>query len=411
MFTRLEIANWKQYRSVDIQFHPRLTILTGANGSGKTTILNLLSRHFGWNFSELSTPAIDDKSGIFRFFTRWFKTPEESTTTKIGSLQYGNGNKAELHVPAANSAQYNVEIRGQQAIEGFNIPSHRAVFVYAPVEQISTRPRLRRDAFSLVSDSLRSRLQGGGGRLGNFHIKETLIAWAVFGYGNPAVQADPKQLENYKGFESVLRALLPPTLGFLEISIRGNEVVLVTNSGDFMLDAVSGGVSALIDLGWQIFTYGAEKGTSFCVLIDEVENHLHPSMQRRVLPSLLEAFPQAQFIVSTHSPLVVGSSEEASVYALRYAPDKRVLTHKLDLREKAKDAIEILREVLEVPTSLPVWVEERIDVIVRKYTGESLNAASFESLKVEMRAIGLNQYLPAVLPAIISGGIKNDKVE
>ncbi|MBP7722945.1 MAG: AAA family ATPase, partial [Alphaproteobacteria bacterium] len=41
--------------------------------------------------------------------------------------------------------------------------------------------------------------------------------------------------------------------------------------------------------------------------IDEVENHLHPSMQRQVLGDFLEAFPNVCFIVSTHSPLIVGS--------------------------------------------------------------------------------------------------------
>lgn len=45
------------------------------------------------------------------------------------------------------------------------------------------------------------------------------------------------------------------------------------------------------------------------VLIDEVELHLHPAWQQRVLPSLLEIFPNTQFIVTTHSPQVISSIE------------------------------------------------------------------------------------------------------
>ena len=41
------------------------------------------------------------------------------------------------------------------------------------------------------------------------------------------------------------------------------------------------------------------------VLIDEVDLHLHPSWQQRVLPDLIRTFPNAQFIVSTHSPQVL----------------------------------------------------------------------------------------------------------
>ncbi len=48
IFRNIQIAGWRQYRSVNIALRDRLTILTGANGAGKTTILNLLSRDFGW---------------------------------------------------------------------------------------------------------------------------------------------------------------------------------------------------------------------------------------------------------------------------------------------------------------------------------------------------------------------------
>jgi len=56
VFNRIRIANWRQFREVDIEFHDRLTVLTGANGAGKTTVLNLLSRHFGWQGTLVSTP-------------------------------------------------------------------------------------------------------------------------------------------------------------------------------------------------------------------------------------------------------------------------------------------------------------------------------------------------------------------
>jgi predicted ATP-dependent endonuclease of OLD family len=53
-FKSLKISNWKQFHAIDIEFHKKLTVLTGSNASGKTTLLNLLGRHFGWDFPELT---------------------------------------------------------------------------------------------------------------------------------------------------------------------------------------------------------------------------------------------------------------------------------------------------------------------------------------------------------------------
>ena len=52
------------------------------------------------------------------------------------------------------------------------------------------------------------------------------------------------------------------------------------------------------------------------VMIDEIELHLHPSWQRNVIPALDRTFPNCQFIVTTHSPLVCQAAEHGSVWRL-----------------------------------------------------------------------------------------------
>jgi len=52
------------------------------------------------------------------------------------------------------------------------------------------------------------------------------------------------------------------------------------------------------------------------VFLDEPETHLHLEMQYEVLPLLTNLFPNIQFIVATHSPAIISSLKDATVYDL-----------------------------------------------------------------------------------------------
>jgi predicted ATP-binding protein involved in virulence len=53
------------------------------------------------------------------------------------------------------------------------------------------------------------------------------------------------------------------------------------------------------------------------VLIDEIENHLHLALQRKILPFLMQTFPFFQFVIATHSPAVISSVDDALVVNLK----------------------------------------------------------------------------------------------
>ena len=53
------------------------------------------------------------------------------------------------------------------------------------------------------------------------------------------------------------------------------------------------------------------------LLIDEIENHLHPTWQRRVIPAFLEHFPGLQIFATTHSPFVVAGLKAGQVHVLK----------------------------------------------------------------------------------------------
>jgi hypothetical protein len=232
-------------------------------------------------------------------------------------------------------------------------------------------------------------------------LKRSLISLATFGYGNQAVEANLQARETFEGFQRVLQIVLPEHLGFQELRIRSPEVVLVNDSGTWSIDAASGGVAALIDLAWQTYMRSLlQDHRPFVVVIDEPENHLHPALQREVMPKLLQAFPHTQFIVATHNPFVVSSVRDSAVYALRFEGE-RVTADVLDLVEKSGTANDILREVLGVPVPLPLWVERAVDDLVEPIDPADVTEETLIRLKEGLVDIGLGRQFGSVLDQMI----------
>lgn len=418
-FKSLQIKEWQQFKNIEIDFHERLTVLTGANGSGKTTILNLLAKHFGWALHSLATPKKEEKTGIIKYLTRLFngrnliRNEDINQNSIIGNLIYGNGKEASLQIPNTNTLQYQLIIKNQQNVKCFYIPSHRSIFRYQAIDNIPIAKKNKETAFQEASQNIRERYFGSSGQASSYMMKNTLIGWAIQGYGvqhntKSIMAKDHEQMGFYEGFQEVLKKLLPKSLRFQEFEIRNMEIVFVCNDvkDEFVFESASGGISAIIDIAWQIYMYSTKENDDFTVIIDEIENHLHPTMQRQILPDLLNAFPSARFVVATHSPLVVGSVKNSRIYALKYNNESKIESEKLDFEKHPKTASEILDEVLGVSFTMPIWAEEALKEIVNKYSGKSMTKEDFGQMRRDLANVGMERLMPSVISNIV--GSDND---
>ena len=415
-FKEISIIDWNQFKSVSIDFHDRLTVITGANGSGKTTLLNILAKHHQWEMPSLATPKKHKKSGGYTYVTRNQKKLDDENNNVIGTLIYDEQNKTDIVVPDPGAANYSITLPTMREIKCFFVPAHRSVYRYQQVASILTARKTKASAFEEVSANIRSTFLGGRGQASSTMMKNTLLGWMVQGFGvtdpetgREIMPRDHELAGYFKGFEKVLQLILPQSLRFQEIEIRNYEVVFVCNNGEdeFILEAASGGICSLIDLCWQIYMLSTKDHEKFTVLIDEAENHLHPTMQRRLLPDLLNAFPEVTFIVTTHSPLIVGSVRDSNVYVLKYNENNKVESAKLDFRGQARSAADVLDEVLGVSFTMPMWAETELNKIVAKYAKIDAASLDFNELRLELEEMGLEALMPKTIENLL--GTSDDK--
>jgi len=407
MFSKIVIDNWRQYFHIDIDFHERLTVLTGANGAGKTTLFQLLNRHWGWNHQFVSTPRFS-KEGVRKYWTGfWGKDAEEhdaepqQAQRQIGLIQYSSGHQTAMSVPENANETFDVQIHNRQELFGVYVPSHRPPYLYQKVEQIPTTLDAKEQIFQVYLLEQMNRFNvNHRTQSPAFRIKSSLMSLATFGYGNKAVKANDDAIKTYEGYQEILKTILPKSLGFQRLSVQVPDISLETSSGTFSFDAVSGGVAALIDVSWQIYMYSLLH-KEFVVVIDEPEAHLHPALQQRLLPDLLKAFPNVQFIIATHNPFIVTSVRESNVYVLDYDESRRVCSTKLDMVNKAGSANEILRDVLGVPFTVPIWVDERLDELIREFGGHEVTEQSLTRLRDQMQEFGLAHLFPDALGRVL----------
>ena len=110
------------------------------------------------------------------------------------------------------------------------------------------------------------------------------------------------------------------------------------------------------------------------LLIDEIENHLHPTWQRRVIPALLEHFPGLQIFATTHSPFVVAGLKAGQVHLLKRDAEGRVIatTNSEDVIGWTAD--EILRTMMGVDDPTDLLTIERSNRLRELQQKQSLTA-------------------------------------
>jgi putative AbiEii toxin of type IV toxin-antitoxin system/AAA ATPase-like protein len=209
----------------------------------------------------------------------------------------------------------------------------------------------------------------------------------------------PITSEQWAGYTELMRRVLPDAM-FADVlpALRREGPDRLT------FPRRLGGIRALLGTLWHLYVLTSGSGNeSAVVLIDEPELHLHPAVQREIVPRLFAAAPDAQLVVATHSPFIVSADPTAQTYVLTESDDRRITAYRAEDQAAHGTANDVLREGLGVPSTLPVWVERKLANLAQHLLDDDLDTKQpIDELYGQLSDMGLQQYAPEILARVLA---------
>lgn len=345
---RLKLHDYRCFEAIDVEFHPRLTVLVAANGVGKTSILDAIAVAFGpyiGAFDEAVGKHFEP-SDIRQFQVRTTATNEmeyaahgvslEATGSIPGSMEDSvGGNLTSWSRSLASPVKAKTTIKdakelidyGKRMQRAVRTPGHAALL---PVIAYYGTGRLWQQKKLTWTKGIHrtSRTIGYTDCLDPASSYKAFVEW--FRYWNlnakdARIKAQEKgqqttgsEFDGYiQSVSGAVNTCLQPA-GWRDIEYSFSRDALVAHHerfGELPVELLSDGIRNMIgmvaDIAFRATKLNGQLGaqaatqTPGIVLIDEVDMHLHPEWQQVVLQNLTQAFPAMQFIVTTHSPQVL----------------------------------------------------------------------------------------------------------
>ena len=333
----VKIDNYRAIKTLDLPLHPQSTVLHGENGCGKTSILTAIALAFAPTAWGNDRPVKMDKH---MGFVGVGTDPAITLTSDNGCVlsavegndlvnKWGHTNEdgsficdvPNVHPDAPLFLYYDIDRSVVSSLKGREVgtdPDYGRLFDWFYATEYEEL-RLQRDEDPTT-------------RIGSLCAVRDAICHMLDGVSNPRI-----------GWSN------PPRL-----------IVSVADDGtvtDLAFEQLSDGYRAVLAIAADIARHMAELDpvgsppnrlhSEAVVLIDEIELHLHPAWQQRVLTDLTHTFPNAQFIVSTHSPQVLTTVHPQHIVELALA-EGRIVTGAAGAPTFGAEAGDVLSGVMGV---------------------------------------------------------------
>lgn len=412
----LELTNFHQFEHFAVDFDESLTVLVGENGSGKSSVLDAacvaisqLCRKLGgagWRGIYRSDVRVE----LFDFDGYSDRQEQYPVTVSAAGL-VGDGDTASSieWSCSLNSPDGSTTFDEERALLDLSSQCSRRVrngdetLVLPVLAYYGTGRLWSKDNSSL--DNRRksfSRLDGYKGAFDARVSKDQMLSW----FFKMAVQ-DVQRAQSlkpsgesplYAAVRSAVESSFKAISGVSKVNVSYNldaddlDFEYIDASGEIcqmLLGNLSDGyrttLSMFADIAYRMALLNPMLGdevlsTPGVVLIDEVDLHLHPLWQARILGDLRRVFPHVQFIATTHAPAVISSVSSKHIRLLRGGD----IAEELDGEIYGSDAGRVLITVMGAPER-PLEVQEMFDRFYDLLNQEEFDAAKCLISEIESK--------------------------
>jgi predicted ATP-binding protein involved in virulence len=419
----IKIQNFRGYSTLDIDLNPNFNLIIGDNGSGKTAILEALTVAIGSFFlgikgansrgiyekdirietfehsEEYQFPVVVQANGIVHNQTiSWLRTLEGNdnrTTSKQAKSIKDLASKIDTMVRKGevvnlplliyyatgrlfDVARDNDELSKEKKRERQQISSRFRAYDRS-LEAKSTHRQFQK----WFRGKELARIQKGVGDINLEVVKKTII------------DSIPNCVNIYHEFDTDKSQGLKVELG--------DGRILPFNS---LSDGTRNFFAIIADMAYMCLTLNphlkdkALKETEGVVLIDELDLHLHPDWQRKIINILRDTFPKVQFVVTTHSPFLIQETGRDQLIILK---DNKI--HKIT--SAANLSIEDIAEELQFVEN-PQWSKSRQEMFQK--AKEYYKAVKEERDTPEMKAILDEAMKPFALDTAFYAIVEQEKI-
>ncbi|HGN0870107.1 TPA: AAA family ATPase [Providencia alcalifaciens] len=303
---------------IDVPLNGRNLIITGKNGSGKTSFLSLLSDKFRLHLGK----EIQNESQMQEHLISWRERQENNPP---GSSLYSQAQyQVNYYQEKINEFHHGLQLVFANELELIsNYDDLKAVFVFfsamrmSSIQETKQTSSIEEEKRNSIEDLKNNRPTNFGSKLEQHLVNIKVNQSLAITEDNNQEQANKFQ-EWFCDFDEHLKFLFEDSSAKLVFYRENFKFKISLNGREFDFQNLSSGYLAIFDIladlivRTEFFEITPIQLTGI-VIIDEIDAHLHISLQQKILPFFTKLFPQIQFIVSTHSPFVITSTNNDTV--------------------------------------------------------------------------------------------------